>query len=378
MSDQIDHLVVGAGFFGAVVAERLARYGRKVLLIDRRQHIGGNSWSVCEPETGIEYHPYGNHIFHTSSKEVMRYLEKFTRLNAYCHRVSTLCQNKLYPLPINLEVINTFFGKNFSSQEARQFIKNKIDQDGLKVATNLEEKAVSLIGRELYEAFIRGYTLKQWGRDPRQLPPGIITRLPMRFDKSRDYFHRSRWQGIPTDGYAKLFERILAHENIRIETGVDFHDIKNMVKITRETVFTGPIDDYFETVLGPLDWRSVRFKINRRPVENYQQSATVNFADVDIPHTRIHEPKHLHPERNYPRAHGKTLVIHEYPENNPHEPYYPICSSENLALLRRYQKLARKEVPETVFGGRLGSYAYLDMDMTIASALACARSLITS
>lgn len=375
---KFDHLVVGAGFFGAVLAERLADHGRRVLVIDRRQHIGGNSWSCRDPQTGIEYHPYGPHIFHTSDASVFAYLSRFARLNHYRHRIFTWSRGTRFPFPINLEVINRFFGKNLSPDEARLFIAEKCAAETCLRPGNLEEKSISFVGRELYEAFIKGYTAKQWGREPRLLPAEIITRIPFRYDNSRDYFPAARWQGIPEEGYAPIFKRMLGHKNIRIESNIDFHDIKTLIKCRREIIYSGPIDGYFHAALGPLDWRSVRFIMQRPPVPDYQEAAVINYADEHIPYTRIHEPRHFHPERNYRKAQTQTLVIEEYPDENPREPYYPVRTAVNLARLKNYQALAGREAPHTVFGGRLGEYAYLDMDKTIASALRCAKSLLAT
>jgi len=372
-----DHLVVGAGFFGAVVAERLADHGRKVLVVDRRDHIGGNSWSTCHPETGIEYHPYGLHVFHTSNRKVKSYIDRFGSLNGYRHRVLARVEGRCFPFPINLESINSFFAKEMTPAEARAYIAAKARDVSGGHPRNFEEKALSLLGKELYEAFIRGYTLKQWGRDPKHLPANIVSRLPVRFDGGRDYFQRCRWQGVPTDGYASLFSRMLNHKNIRVETGVDYLEVRQSVRPRKETVYTGPIDRYFDYTYGMLGWRSLTFQLETLPVKISQRTTTVNYPDINIPHTKVHEPKHLHPERLTCTNLQRTLIVREYPDDDSARPYYPVRAPEDIAMFKRYRELAAVEAPGTVFGGRLGNYAYLDMDMTIASALACAQSVIS-
>lgn len=374
-----DYLIVGSGLFGSVLAERIAtQLDKKVLVLERRQHVGGNCFSEVDPATDIEFHTYGTHVFHTSNPEVHQYLSRFTTLNGYRHQVLARHGGRLHRFPFNLETINSFFGRDFSPSEAEAFISSEIAREGITEPRNLEEKAISMVGRGLYEAFVRDYTRKQWGRDPVELPPGIIARIPVKFNYSLDYFNHCRWQGIPDEGYAKLFDRLLSHPNIRVESGVDFFGSRSAVQVREKTIYTGPIDRFFDFAEGPLEWRSVRFEKQVMPVRDFQGIAVLNHVDRETPQTRTHEPRHLHPERKY--SEHRTLILREFSEASSSppsssrapglgEPSYPIRSASNLAVLARYRKLAADE-GDMVFGGRLGDYAYYDMDMTIAAALA--------
>lgn len=368
-----DYLVVGAGIFGAVVAESIANNLRKkVLVIDKRKHIGGNCYSKIDSESGIEYHVYGTHIFHTSFPQVYHYIERFDELNGYHHQVLTAYKGKIYQMPINLETINSFYKKNFTPEEAQKFIRCKIAKEGIKKPKNLEEKAISQVGRDLYEAFIKGYTAKQWGRDPKKLPAEIINRLPVRFDYREDYFNDARWQGIPIRGFGKLIESILRHKNISIILNCDYFKVKDEISFKNKMIFTGPIDSFYHYRFGRLEWRSVSFEKRLILKNDFQGTSVINIAEKDIGYTRIHEPKHLHPERNYPR--DKTIIFYENPLVKDDEPFYPVNSCRNMELLSKYRSLAKKE-KKILFGGRLGSYAYLDMDKAILSAIECSNAL---
>ena len=370
-----DYLVAGAGLFGSVVAERLAtQRGRKVLLIDRRNHIGGNCFSEIDRSTGIEYHLYGTHIFHTSDPTVWKYVSGFTRLNRYRHRAKARYRDRVYPFPINLDTINAFYSTRLTPSDVESFLKEKSGLDSGTPQSNFEQKAVSTVGRDLYNAFIKGYTKKHWARDPRELPAEIFERLPVYFDNSRGYY-RARWEGVPIKGYKQLFERLLSHENIQVETGVSFETIQDEVEVRHKIIYTGPIDRYFDYSLGRLEWRSLRFSTSVLKTEDFQSTAIMNYPEDHIPYTRVHEPKHLHPERRHVLLRENTFIMHEYPCQNESEPYYPIRTEKNLKLLSRYQDMANTEAPNVVFGGRLGTYAYLDMDQSIAAALSCARKL---
>ena len=378
MKTACDYLVVGAGLFGAVVAERLAsQTGRTVLVIDRREHTGGNCRSEVDAATGIEFHRYGPHVFHTSDAGAWDYLQAFTGFTSYRHRVLARVGKRSFPIPINLATINAFFGRTFTAAEAQACIASRTQPPPAGVPANFEEQALATIGRELYEAFFAGYTRKQWGREPRELPAEIFSRLPLRFDSCPDYFPACRWQGLPVDGYAALFDRLLAHPLISVATGVEYAAIRPHVAVRRRTVYTGAPDEFFDHCLGRLEWRSVRFERDIVPVADYQQLATVNYPDPEVPHTRVHEPRHFHPERAYPAAAGRSVIIHEYPCVDPDNPCYPVRTPDNLDLFGQYCSLARREAPEVVFGGRLGSFAYLDMDKTVAAALRCAALLAT-
>lgn len=364
-----DYLVVGAGFFGSVISERIANdMNCRVLLIDKRSHTGGNSHSSIDEDTGIEYHNYGTHIFHTDSREVWDYINRFTEFNGYHHQVLTKYRNKVYQMPINLETINSFFNVNLTPSEARIFMKEEIAREGITKPENLEEKAVSLIGRKLYEAFIKGYTMKQWDQDPRTLPAEIITRLPIRYNYCEDYFVNSRWQGIPVEGYSRVFDKILASPNIHVELNCDFFDIRDDIKVRKSVIYTGPIDRYFDYTYGKLDWRTIRFEKQVMEMEDFQGTSVMNYADAEVDFIRIHEPRHLHPERTY--TPDRTVIFYDRSFNDPEEPYYPVNTKRNIDLFNRYDELARKE-KGFIIKGRLGRYVYYDMDKTILSALKC-------
>ncbi|MBD5137540.1 MAG: UDP-galactopyranose mutase [Lachnospiraceae bacterium] len=358
-------LIVGAGMFGSVMAERIAsQLKRPVTVIDKRPHIGGNCWSEIDPETGIEFHKYGPHIFHTSNKEVWDYISQFTEWNNYQHHGWTRYQGKVYSLPINLQTINAFYGKNLSPEQARNFIAAEAAKEQIKEPQNLEEKAVSLIGRPLYEAFIRGYTIKQWEKDPRELAPEIITRLPVRFNYNGRYFN-DRWEGIPLDGYGKMFERMLDDPLITVRLNTDWFDIRETVPSEALVIYTGPIDRFFDYRLGNLEWRTVKFEKIRYDIPDFQGAAIVNCSDADISYTRTSEYRHFHPERSIL---GKTVVFNEYSyfSSNDDDPYYPISTERNRSMYNSYKKIFIKNV---IFGGRLGTYQYLDMDKAVHNAL---------
>ena len=360
------YLIVGAGFFGSVVAERVASFKKeKVLVIDKRDHVGGNSYSRTDPATGIEVHKYGTHIFHTDNLSTWNYIKPFMKLNPYRHRVFTTYKNSVYGMPINLDTINRFFGLTLRPHEAREFIRNEIAKERITHPENLEEKAISLMGRSLYEAFIKGYTLKQWGTDPKDLPADTITRLPFRTNYNSDYYD-DPVQGVPIEGYDTVFEKLLSHHNITLATDVDYFRIKDRVPGHMVTVFTGPIDSFFCYKHGELGWRTIDFSEERFDIDDYQGTAVNNYAEVSVPFTRIHEFKHLHPEREYKQ--GKTLIYKEFSRQAEREDYrfYPINRSEDVERLRMYD---RERVKNVFFGGRLGRYRYLDMDDTITEAL---------
>ena len=365
-----DYLIVGAGVFGSVVAERIANdLNKRVLVIDRRDHIGGNCYSREDRDTGIEYHIYGTHIFHTTDQEVCKYITQFTEFNGYHHQVLTKYRNKVYQMPINLETINSFYNKNFTPREAKVFITQEVKRENIKNPQNLEEKAISLIGRPLYEALIKGYTIKQWEKDAKELPASIINRLPIRFDYREDYFHNCRWQGIPLEGYTKIFERLLSSPNIEIKLNYDYMDHKNEFDVKEKIIFTGRLDQFFDFKYGVLDWRSVDFKREVIDYEDFQGTSVMNYAELNIPYTRIHEPRHLHPERNYQVS--KTVIFYETSRKSQiNDAYYPVNDDRNRDLSIKYIEEAKKE-EKVIFGGRLGEYAYYDMDKTILSALKC-------
>jgi UDP-galactopyranose mutase len=276
---EYDVIVVGAGFYGATIAERVAStLGRRVLVLERRRHIGGNCYSEEDRETGIEYHKYGSHLFHTNSEEVWCYINQFTAFTNYRHRVLTVHNGQVYTMPINLGTICAFFGRYMSPDEARALIASQAGDPGNTAQRNLEEKAISLVGRPLYEAFIRGYTKKQWQTDPRDLPPGIISRLPVRF-KFDPYYFEDRYEGLPKEGYTVIFERMLASPWIDLELGVDYFELRNVVRPDQLVIYTGPIDRYFDYRLGELGWRTADFEKEIVDVDDFQGAAVVNYAE---------------------------------------------------------------------------------------------------
>ncbi len=362
-----DLIVVGAGFFGATVAERAACDGKKVLVVEKRSHLGGNSYSEIDAETGIECHKYGSHIFHTSNKAVWDYINKFTAFNDYRHKVLTISGGKVYPMPISLFTINSFYGTNIKPFEVEDFINKQISKEQIPPEPeNLEQQAISLIGRGLYEAFIQGYTQKQWDKHPSQLPSYIIKRLPFRTNYCTDYFDDT-FQGVPLGGYAAVFDKMFADNNIEVRLNTDYFALRQTLPSNIPVVYTGAIDRFFDYKFGRLEWRTVEFEREVYDVEDYQGTAVMNYADADIPYTRIHEYKHYHPERE---KLSKTVVFKEYSKfaTGSDDPYYPINTEENTKLLSRYQEQA-KECRNVHFCGRLGEYKYYDMDDTIEKAL---------
>lgn len=372
MSINQEIIIVGAGFFGTTIAERLASTGKKVLVLDKRDHIGGNAYSEIDTETGIEIHKYGSHIFHTSNEEVWAYINRFTKFNGYRHTVWSTYKNQAYSMPINLSTINSFYKKNLKPFQVPDFIRSEAENEQIKAPENLEEKAISLIGRPLYEAFIKGYTIKQWEKKPTELSPDIITRIPVRHNYNDRYFS-DKYEGIPLDGYARLFERMLDHPNITVQLNTDYFDIQNEL-IDMPTVYTGPIDRFFGYRHGRLDWRTIDLERSIHEIPDYQGCSVMNYADTAIPYTRIHEFKHYHPERPQTRT---TVTFTEYSRmaTQNDAPYYPVNTTRNIQLLKYYQEEAQK-LEHITFGGRLGNYKYLDMDETIETALKYAKVLL--
>ncbi len=365
----VDLVVVGSGFFGLTIAERCASdLGIRVLVVERRDHIGGNAYSEPEPETGIEVHRYGAHLFHTSNARVWEYATRFTAFTGYQHRVFTAYKGRVYPMPINLGTICEYFGRLMSPDEARALVAEQSAEVPPGMAANLEQKAVSLIGRPLYEAFIRGYTYKQWQIDPADLPAEIITRLPVRYTFDNRYFSDT-YQGLPVHGYTAWLTRLADHPNIEVRLSTEFADLRAGVVGQVPVVYTGPLDAYFGFVAGDLGWRTLDFEREVVPIGDFQGTSVMNYADEDVPYTRIHEFRHFHPERDwYPD--DKTVIMREYSRfaGRGDEPYYPINTAEDRARLLTYRELADAE-RGVLFGGRLGTYQYLDMHMAIGAAL---------
>jgi UDP-galactopyranose mutase len=365
----VDLVVVGSGFFGLTIAERCASgLGLRVLVVERRHHIGGNAYSEPEPETGIEIHRYGAHLFHTSNAAVWEYVSRFTAFTGYQHRVFSIYKGRVYPLPINLATICEYFGAAMSPDEARALIAGQAAEVKPGQAANLEQKAVSLIGRPLYEAFIRGYTFKQWQTDPVDLPPEIITRLPVRYTFNNRYFSDT-YEGLPADGYTAWLERMADHPKIEVRLGTDFSALRPGTAGRVPVVYTGALDAYFGYAAGDLGWRTLDFELEVLATGDFQGTPVMNYADADVPFTRIHEFRHFHPERDwYPK--DKTVIMREFSRfaGRGDEPYYPINTAADRERLLAYREMAACE-PGVLFGGRLGTYKYLDMHMAIGSAL---------
>jgi UDP-galactopyranose mutase len=373
-----DLIVVGSGFFGLTVAERAAtELGKRVLVVERRHHIGGNAYSEPEPQTGIEVHRYGAHLFHTSNQRVWDYVNQFTDFTNYQHRVYAMHKGQAYQFPMGLGLISQFFGRYFSPQDARALIAEQAAEIRTGDAQNLEEKAISLIGRPLYEAFIRDYTAKQWQTDPKELPAGNITRLPVRYTFDNRYFN-DIYEGLPVEGYTKWLENMTTAGDpglIEVRLNTDWFQVRESLRAESPdapVVYTGPLDRYFDFHEGELGWRTLDFETEVLPVEDFQGTPVMNYNDADVPYTRIHEFRHFHPERDwYPK--DKTVIVREYSRfaQTGDEPYYPINTPDDRTKLAGYRDRAKRETADhkVLFGGRLGTYQYLDMHMAIASAL---------
>ena len=368
-----DLVVVGSGLFGLTIAEQAAtELGLKVVLLDRRSHIGGNAYSENEEQTGIEVHRYGAHLFHTSNERVWEYVNRFTGFTNYVHRVYTRHNGIVYPMPINLGTINQFFNAAYSPAEAKALIAEQAGELAGTDPQNLNDKGISLIGRPLYEAFIKHYTAKQWQTPPEELPASIITRLPVRYTYDNRYFN-DKYEGLPVDGYAAWLERMAAHPNIEVRLNTDFFSDDH--EYSREkvlgqipVVYTGPVDRYFDYAEGDLSWRTIDLEEEVLPIEDFQGCSVMNYPDADVPFTRIHEFRHFHPERDYTK--DATVIMREYSRfaNKGDEPYYPVNTSVDREKLLKYRDLAKGE-QNVLFGGRLGTYKYLDMHMAIGAAL---------
>jgi UDP-galactopyranose mutase len=368
-----DLIVVGSGFFGLTIAERVADdLGLQVLVIDRRPHIGGNAYSIAEPQTGIEVHQYGAHLFHTSNVPVWEYVNRFTEFTSYVHRVYTNYRGEVYPLPINLGTINQFFRAAYTPAEARVLVAEQASEFDTRKAANLEQKGISLIGRPLYEAFIRDYTAKQWQTPANELPAEVINRLPVRYTYDNRYFNDT-FEGLPVDGYTAWLERMADHPKIEVRLNTDFFDEsqpinKKAVVGNIPVVYTGPVDRYFDYTGGTLSWRTLDFEQEVLPIGDFQGTPVMNYADASVSYTRIHEFRHFHPEREYPN--DMTVIMREFSRfaNREDEPYYPVNTPADRERLLGYRELQESE-RNVFFGGRLGTYQYLDMHMAIGSAL---------
>jgi len=365
-------VIVGAGLFGLTVAERLASAGVSVVVVERRSHLGGNAASLREPTTGIEVHRYGAHLFHTSNERAWAYANRFTGFTNYVHRVFTVHAGVVYPLPVNLQTINQFFGAAYSPDEARALVAEQASEMAGRVPSNFVEQGISLIGRPLYEAFFRDYTAKQWQTPAEQLPASVAARLPVRYTYDSRYFNDTH-EGLPVDGYDAWFERMADHPRIDVRLNTDFFDASQPVSRDAcagqvPVVYTGPLDRYFDRAAGALSWRTIDLAQEILPVGDFQGTAVMNYADLDVPWTRILEFRHFNPERGYPA--DATVITREYSRaaTPDDEPYYPVNTPADAALLTEYREHA-SALPRVFFGGRLGTYAYYDMDRTIAAAI---------
>ena len=368
-----DLVVVGSGLFGLTIAEQAAsRWGLRVAIVERRSHLGGNAYSEIDPETGIEVHKYGAHLFHTSNERVWEYVNRFTSFTSYVHRVWTTVDGVVYPMPVNLGTINQFFSAAYGPDEARALIAQQAAEvDGQEI-TDFESKGVSLVGRPLFEAFFKNYTAKQWQTDPKDLPASIISRLPVRYNYDSRYFN-DKYEGLPVDGYTAWMERMVASDLIDVYLDTDFFDPENPLNKAAvvgkvPVVYTGPVDRYFDYSAGDLSWRTVDFEKEVVETGDYQGCSVMNYGDIDVPFTRIIEFRHFHPERDYQDE--KTVIFREFSRFADHgdEPYYPVNTAQDRERLEQYRELMKDE-DRVFFGGRLGTYKYLDMHMAIASAL---------
>ncbi|MCB2376140.1 UDP-galactopyranose mutase [Hymenobacter sp. BT635] len=358
-----DYLIVGAGFAGSVLAERLAtRSNKKVLILDKRSHIAGNAYDHYN-EDGILVHKYGPHIFHTNSKDVFEYLSNFTDWRPYEHRVLASVDGQMVPMPINLDTINKLYGLSLNSFEVEQFLESLAEQ--IPVIKTSEDVVVSKVGRELYEKFFRNYTRKQWGMDPSELDKSVTSRVPTRTNRDDRYF-TDTYQAMPLHGYTRMFERMLDHPNISIMLNTDYHDVIDFIPF-KEIIFTGPVDEYFDFKFGKLPYRSLEFKHETLNTEKFLAAPVVNYPNEHL-YTRITEFKALTGQQ-----HPKTSVVYEYPKAEG-DPYYPIPRLENAELYNKYKKLA-DETPNVHFVGRLATYKYYNMDQVVAQALTLYKKL---
>lgn len=360
-----DVVVVGSGIFGSVIAEQCSRNGLKVVVIESRNHIGGNCYTEDDANTGINIHRYGPHIFHTSNERVWKYINQFTEFNSYRHQCMSRVGKKTYSMPINLATINQRLHTNWTPKQAKEFFESyaMVYND----PQNFEEQAMALMGNDLYRAFFREYTIKQWDKDPRELPASVARRLPVRFNYNTRYYN-DLWEGIPVMGYTPIFEKMLNHINIEVFLNTDFFKVKHMIPADKTVVYSGPIDRYFDYKHGVLNWRTCDFEFKTFNIEDYQGVTQINYPSLSTPYTRTIEFKHFHPERNYTRDH--TVVSFEYSRAAGVEdtPYYPVNTQEDKLKYSMYH-IEAKQLQNTIIGGRLGEYMYYDMHQVIGAAL---------
>lgn len=362
-----DYLVVGSGLFGAIFAYEANKKGKKCLVIDKRSHIAGNIYT--EEIENINVHKYGAHIFHTSNKQVWDYINQFTEFNRYTNSPVARYKDEVYNLPFNMNTFNKLWGV-FTPEEAKQKIEQELEEVKIDEPKNLEEQAIKLVGKTIYEKLVKGYTEKQWGKRATELPAFIIKRLPVRFTYDNNYFN-DLYQGIPIGGYTQIVEKML--DGIEVRLNYDYFEHKDKLdNIAEKIIFTGPIDQYYDYQYGELEYRSLRFETETLNMENYQGNSVVNYTEYEVPYTRIIEHKHF----EY-GTQKKTVITREYPDSwdSTKEPYYPINDDKNNALYEKYKALADHD-EKVIFGGRLGQYKYYDMDKVIKQALdTCQQTL---
>lgn len=369
LDNEYDFLIVGAGLFGSVFACEASRRGYRCLVIDRRKHIGGNVYT--EKIEGINVHKYGPHIFHTSDSEVWDYMRQFAEFNDYINAPIAVYNDAVYNLPFNMNTFSRMWGVK-SPAEAKAIIDKQIAESGITNPANLEEQAISLVGRDIYETLIKGYTEKQWGRSCKDLPGSIISRIPLRFTYNNNYF-TDKYQGIPIGGYTSIIQKMLYNCDVMLDTDY-FEFRKTNPHIAKKTVYTGMIDEFYDYQFGVLEYRSLRFETAVMPCGNYQGNAVINYTSSDIPYTRIIEHKHFEPKNIAYADIASTIITREYPipRTKGCEPYYPVEDKANKDLYDRYKALAEKD-SDVIFGGRLGYYKYYDMDDIVAKALEAAN-----
>ena len=363
-----DYLIVGTGLFGSIFAYEANKIGQKCLVIDKRNHVAGNIYT--ENIDGINVHKYGAHIFHTSNKEVWEYINQFAEFNRYTNSPVARYKDELYNMPFNMNTFNKLWGV-FTAEEAKEKIEQEKKEAGITEPKNLEEQAISLVGKTIYEKLVKGYTEKQWGKKATELPSFIIKRLPVRFIYDNNYFNDT-YQGIPIGGYTQIIEKML--EGIEVKLNYDFFEHREeLEKIAEKIIFTGPIDKYYDYKFGELEYRSLRFETEELNVSNYQGNAVVNYTEYEVPFTRIIEHKHFEYGESLGKkedGENKTIITREYPDkwNKEKEPYYTINDEKNNAIYSKYKELADKN-KNVIFGGRLGQYKYFDMDKVILETL---------
>lgn len=367
-------VIVGAGLFGITLAERLSN-SFKILLIDKRDVIGGNCYDYTDPETGILIHKYGPHIFHIKDENILNYVRKFTEFNNYKHQVRSCYRNKIFEFPINLSTINSFYDLNLRPFEVKQFLFEESQKAHIVNPQNMEEKIISLIGEDLYKAFFKEYTIKQWGKAPAQLPESIISRIPIKENYDTNYYKKP-FNGMPSYGYTSMFEKMLNHQNITVQLKTDFFSDRNYFLNKPIVIFTGPIDAFFEYKHGKLEYRSLMFVEERHHVNDFQGVAVINYPELVYEYTRICEPKHFYPEKWNLFEKNSTVIFKEISfAAKGAEPYYPIQNARNAAILQKYINES-KNLDNVYFGGRLGEYKYYDMEDTIRSAISLSKVLL--